>query len=425
MGRIKVAHIMKVTPEGMTPAQVDSVKSIVLSIMQKIKAGADFTALADSFSDDRRTAASGGELAMFGVGQMIPEFESACFALKNNGDISPEPLRSMFGWHIIKRIDRQEVGSFAESKPSIESAISRGDRADHLRNLYIRKLKISNKLKVNSAALVPFYSLDTAMLAGEKPMVNDGMNQPLLIFPNANYIQQDFIRYLTAHPSKQNWSLMPVRSYIDKQFAAFTNEKVLEYEDTQLEQRYAPFRELLSEYHDGILLFNIMDERVWSKAVKDTSGILEYFQANQNNYIWGERLDAVLYNCSSRELADLAKAMAETADTPAAMVAAACKTTSAKDTILFEQDKFTHDSDPVISIMEWKKGVSGLYEKDGKFFFAVISGIISPQQKTLDEARGQVISDYQDYLEKQWITELKALYKVQIDSSLLQRLSGN
>jgi parvulin-like peptidyl-prolyl isomerase len=77
-------------------------------ILEKLKAGEDFAALAQEYSQDTGSAVKGGDLGWFGTGAMVPEFEAAAFALKKTGDYTTTPVQSSFGFHIIQLIAKQE-----------------------------------------------------------------------------------------------------------------------------------------------------------------------------------------------------------------------------------------------------------------------------------------------------------------------------
>jgi parvulin-like peptidyl-prolyl isomerase len=77
-------------------------------IVEKLNKGDDFAALAVEFSQDSGSAVNGGDLGWFGTGAMVPEFETAAFALEKTGDYTTEPVQSSFGYHIIQLIAKQE-----------------------------------------------------------------------------------------------------------------------------------------------------------------------------------------------------------------------------------------------------------------------------------------------------------------------------
>ena len=141
--------------------------------------------------------------------------------------------------------------------------------------------------------------------------------------------------------------------------------------------------------------------------------------------MWGERLDASVYNCVNKEIAEKTKKMLSEGMNDEDILSKINADTINKDAglnLFIEQKKFSKGDDPDIDKMNWEAGVSGDYEKDGRVVFYVIHGKLEPQVKTLDEAKGPITSDYQDYLEKEWIKELKAKYPVKINKKVLNSI---
>ena len=91
---------------------------------------------------------------------------------------------------------------------------------------------------------------------------------------------------------------------VKTQFKSWEKEAILGYEETKLEGKYPEFKALITEYHDGILLYEIMSDKVWNKAMKDTVGLKEYFEKNRSKNMWGNRVDAIVYECSNQQIAD-------------------------------------------------------------------------------------------------------------------------
>lgn len=134
--RLRVAHVLvRVPPVGGSEAENQS-KAKVEEAIRRAKAGEDFAKLAKEVSDDKATAAQGGDLGFVGPGELVPQFEQAAFALKK-GEISPGPVRTPFGYHAIKILDLKEGGRtpFKDVAAKIKEALlnERSDRAARAR----------------------------------------------------------------------------------------------------------------------------------------------------------------------------------------------------------------------------------------------------------------------------------------------------
>jgi len=159
--------------------------------------------------------------------------------------------------------------------------------------------------------------------------------------------------------------------------------------------------------NEGILLFDIMEKEVWNKASEDSVGQEKYYNANKAGYTAGERVKATIYSATSNELIGQLRAKLESSDT------AKLDEFITASRIRRESGAFEKDEKVILSKVSWAKGLYQA-ENNGAFYLVWIKDILSPGQKTFQEARPAVISDYQTYLEKMWIEQLKKKYTVKL-----------
>ncbi len=423
-GEIKVAHIMKFTPKGMTQDEIDTVENSINDIYKKLQDGADFADLAKQHSDDKRSAKNGGELKWFNMGEMVPAFEEASYALEENGDIS-EPVKTRFGFHIIKRIDKKDIPPFEEIKDELEDKIVRGVGGKIIQNHFISQLKekyeykqyksnlnkIINKLD-SSGYFTNTWTFNTNSLSLEGKLVE---------FGDTVFTQKDMAEYLNRLKTKERWKNTPRKMFVDQMFKRFANEKIINYEKSLLDEKYPKFRHLSREYHDGILLFNIMDDKVWSKAVKDTTGIKSFYESNKNKYTWDDRVRVTIYECPDEETAKRTQKYArkkEKKEYTDEDINQMVKEKEGKE-ISIEHKIFARGENETIDNLKWKEGISDFYDKQGSVMLIQIDEVLPSQPKKFKEARGIVTSDYQDYLEKKWLEELRQKYEITINEEML------
>jgi peptidyl-prolyl cis-trans isomerase SurA len=325
-GEVKVAHIMISHPRVASDSLETIAKQKIDSIYKMALDGTDFKVLAKTYSNDHGT--EDGELPWFGSGRMIPEFEDAAFAIQKKGEICA-PISTSAGWHIIKLIDSRPVPSFADARNDLKSRISNDERSLLASRAFINTLKKEYNYKINNKTLANFYLSDSLLKAGKINVSEATLKATLFTINKEAYKGAAFKAYLESHPIEDK--KMDTKVYIDNAFNSLTEDALLAYEDKMLEKKYPEFKNLVAEYHDGILLFNIMDKQVWSKASQDTTG-LQAFYSNV-----------------------------------------------------------------------WVKG--------------------KEQPQKLEEAKGLVTSDYQNFLEEQWIGDLKKTYKIVIDKELLTKIA--
>lgn len=420
-GERKVAHIMVKLPEGKdkTEDSVSNAKKKIDELYEKVQAGEDFAELAKQFSDDKTSAVKGGELAFFGSNKMVPEFESTAFGLKNIGDIAA-PIKTDYGWHIIKLMEVKPIGSFDELKESLKSRIEKDSRSQRKSGVLISKLKEEYQLKEYPKEKKDFYKvIDSKYFEGKFDVQNDAghLQAVLFEFADQKVYQESFGFYLRNSYRKTTKTDSPI-AIVDNLYKDFLNKTIIDYENKNLESKYHDFNMLMTEYHDGILLYELTDELVWSKAVKDSVGLEAFYQANKNNYMWPERADASIYTCANEKVAKKTrKYVARCGWTNDKVIEKVNKKSQlnldVKSGIYLKGDNEWVDKAP------WQIGDSEFFPiADNRVKFVYIHNIIKPEPKKLSEARGLITSDYQNYLEQEWIKELRAKYKVDLNSKL-------
>lgn len=423
-GQITVAHIMVKTPQKdanvKDTSKVDP-KAKIDELYAKVKAGANFAEMAQQYSDDKGSAKKGGELPMFGTGRMVIEFEKAAFALKNDGDISA-PVQTQYGWHIIKRISKKEIGTFDELKPELKGKIGKDSRSQNGKESMIAKIKKQYNFKENLLLRNEFVKvMDTTYFeakwksASAAKLTKDG----LFTLGEKSYSQKDFAVYLENHQSKRAKTDYTI--LVNDMYKEFVNESALAYEEGKLAAKYPEFKALLQEYRDGILLFDLTDKNVWSMAVKDTSGLKDFYEKNKDKYMWETRAEATVYKCANEKVAEEVRKMlkdkAKKKYTNDDILKAINKDSQLNLNI--ESGKYSKGDNEIVDKFEWKKGLSANATMDKQVVFVDFETILPPQNKTIPEAKGLITADYQNFLEKQWIASLRSKYKFTVNQEVL------
>ena len=424
-GQVHVAHIMVKNPENAKDSIIAENKKKIDEINSKIKKGDDFGQLASQFSDDRSSGKNGGQLPWFGTGKMVPEFEKVAFELKNDNEVS-EPFRTPYGWHIVKRLERKGVQSFDEVKAELKSKISKDSRSQLSSDAVIARVKKENGFTEDFKALDEFIlKVDTSFLSGR--WKSDGvktMLKPLFVLGKEASTQYDFAEFLVQNQSRQTKD-NNLEALVRKSYDYFKNEKVKAYEDIRLEQKYPEFRMLMQEYRDGIMLFEITDENVWSKALKDTLGLEEFHKQNLANYMWGNRVEAVVYKSKDVKIAKATrKLVAKRAKKGTSIDAIRAEVNeSSQLNLQTEKGSFSKGDNETVDGVNWVLGISAdKVNADGSVTFVEITKVLEPTPKTLQEARGLITADYQTYLEQNWIKELQSKYPVEVKREIFEKI---
>jgi len=303
-GELEVAHILITdkTSKG---------KNTIDSLYNRLKKGDDFTAIAKVFSNDTGTSRLGGKLPKFGIGRMIKSFETVAYSLTNEKEIS-EPFKTNYGWHIIKLLKKHPVKPFSELKSQLKSRVKSSGIAKLTDLSVLNRLKKKYKIEIYKDNLAVF------LKPNSRNIPKDSLKKGLLTINDKKITQTSFSNYILNRRHKPAAVL----------FDDFVDEEILKYFKENLVHTEPDYAAILKEYEDGLLMFDLMQQKVWDKSVNDSLGLQIFFTSNKTRY-------------------------------------------SSKD---------------------------------------------------LTKNKGEVINDYQTYLEDNWIKELKAIYSVKIRKRTLKKL---
>lgn len=424
-GKMKAAHILFKTPLNATPEQEKEVLLKAQQVYNDIKAGkGTFEEMVEKYSEDRQTFKKGGVLPEFSVGKMVLEFENAAFALQKDGDIS-EPVKTEFGFHIIKRISRESLPDFETAKNDLKKKVERDSRSSIAKNKMVEKIKAEYGFKEFKKPKEQLFKLigDKILEPKFEILQKIALSEPLFNLAGVDYTQQDFVDFIQNRQKKKRTE--PALKVFNDYYDLFVEDKCLAYEETQLERKYPDFKNLMKEYRDGILLFELTDKKVWSKAVTDTAGLKAFHETIKNKYMWNERVETETYTVKP-ELVKAVKKLAVKGKLSPGEIAAKY---NAKDNkaVQFEVSTLEKGQNEKVDKMPWVANtISEDYTNtDGTISFIKIKKVIPPTPKELNDAKGFIISDYQEYLEKTWIAELKAKYPVKLVPGVLNTLIKN
>lgn len=431
IGEVKAAHIMVSVTNKSSREESLSAKRKIDEIYTKLKAGEDFAQLAQNFSDDQGSARKGGELSWFGVGRMVPEFEAAAFALQEPGDIS-EPIQTAYGWHIVKLLDKKPIGTYEELKDELINKVEKDGRNAFTKIALIHRIeKQYSIIKDMNAANVLAKSIDSSYYIGNWNYTNASANSAVLVLQvkdeksglTVSKTQTDFAKFIENNQRKH--IVKPGQGsnqmVINKQFEAFYNETLLNFEESNLPNKFPEYKAIVQEYRDGILLFEIMDKKVWNKSATDTAGLEAFYEQNKNLFMWPKRIDANFYICNSDSILALVqkkykkhiKGKITTEELLNELNA------SSKLNLSIKSDKFD-STDEIANQVEWSKGVKAPVDYNNQKVLVYVKEVLPEMPKKLYESRGLVMSKYQEQLEKTWIEELRNTYTVKVDQEALK-----
>lgn len=419
-GSMEVAHIFLQMPENSTHDDSVNLKIRIDSLDLRIRNGESFDDLVKVYSDDKGSAARGGMLPKFNANRMVPEFIKTISMLNDSGDIS-KPVQTFYGWHIIKLVSKSGIKSFEEEKENLSKRLKKDSRAQKSKEVIIKDIKKEYGFKVNEKGLSKMYGILDSTIYDAKWTVpsNIELNGTVFTLGKQAYTQKQFADFIASKQDIAKDGI--INEYINKKFTEFTDKECKLYEDARLEQKHPEFKAIMKEYRDGILLFELTNDKIWSFATKDTTGLKNYYAQHQNEFMWDTRLDASIYTFNDTTYINKARKLATEEKTDDEILVA-INNDSVK-ALKVERKKFQAKDSSLIDSIKWKKGVSENKTEKGKTVFVVVHDKVEPEPKTFDESRGLITAGYQEYLEKEWIKELRAKYPVVVHDDVVQSLS--
>ena len=414
-----------------------------------------FADVAREMTDDPAGKENGGELGWIQVFRFVYPFEDAVYNTPV-GEVT-EVFRSPYGLHIALV---EEERAFEEVHAAhIMKMMPRGsegmaiDAKKHIDSLYQVVLAGADFAEIATAhsddkgsavrggdlgwfgrgmMVQPFENITFDMQPGEmsepfptrfgwhfvklyekrgiQPL--DSMRQQLL-----NQVKRD-VRYQEAE-----------KSFINKTRAEYnlpaemSNDEVKAYADAHLEEKYADLRNLVREYHDGILLFDVSLREVWDKANKDTEGLATFFKANKKNYTWdAPRYKGYIIYAKDEKVAKAAKQIIKSANADSVMSYINQRVNvDSVQYVRVERGLWTEGKNAAVDKYAFKSKTAE-YTPTEEFPIVVPVGKVIKAPEEYTDVRGQVTTDYQDHLEKLWVQTLRDKYSVAVNEEVLKAL---
>ena len=412
-GEVLVAHILKLFPRGANDSIKEALHQQIESLYKELMRGANFEELATKHSDDG-SARRGGHLNWFGSGMMVPEFEATSFALAN-GEIS-KPIATQFGWHIIKKLDSRGVKSFDECKAGLLETIAADERNNQARDAKVENLKKEYKLKENPKFLAWVEAETKDAFDSTTVEKMKSFNCVAFSYAKAKVMASDVAARL--NPKMKLKSQTPAE-YVAKVTADMEREALLEHEKDMLPSKHADYANLLNEYYNGMLLFEISNRNVWDKSNTDKKGLENYFQANRAKYAWSKpKFKGVVIYTTNDSIEALVKDRLKTlgGDTIYTTLRKEFKRDVRIEQLLVEKGE-----NPVVDNLVFDGPAAQARDKRYKNYFKY-EGRIIEQPEVAADVKGAVTSDYQAQLEADWVARLKEKYPITVNDKVLKQV---
>ena len=421
-GEITVAHIMILNPK---PEEKDKdAKNTINDIYKKIQQGEKFEDLAKQFSEDKSSSSKGGVLNKFGSGQLSSEeFENVAFSLKTPNEIS-KPFQSQFGWHIVKLIEKHPIKSMDEMKSELETKIGKDDRSKKITASLNEKLRKKYTYKKDSKQFGLLSKLVTNDFYESKwtlPVNAKDYTATILTIQDKKIDGKTFLDFIDKQ-QKAGLKTKPISKLVDELFSKFLEEQLTAYYDENLEKEFPDFSNVMEEYRDGLLLFDLMEKEIWDRAKTDTLGLKSYYDAHKMEHIWKKRVDVIIASSTNQDMIKKAQALLKKGLEPQAI----------KDklnlnnviNVMTNSGAFEEGSDALPKTMKYNLGVSDVF-KEGEYYFVTdVEKIIPEGVKSFEECKGKIVNEYQQYLEQRWVDDLKQEFTVKVNKDVFEHVKA-
>lgn len=419
-GHVKTAHIMIQADQSEKKEWKNANKQID-SVYKALKNGADFEKMVQKYSDDRRSKQNSGRMPEFGsLTRRLPKkFRDEAFGLKEDGAFT-EPFQTQYGWHILKRIDKRGVGDFEKERQQIKEQLKESGRHELVRKTSVKRLQKENGHRVYDQNLKAFKKqVDSNLLNGKwDPDLEDMEEKPLYEIGDTTFSTRAFAKYLVQNQKSNQYQFLD--HAIKEYFRDFESKKTMAYERAHLEEKYPQFRNLITEYKEGILLFEITDEKVWSKAIKDSAGLKDFYKSHKTSYRQPKRKEATVITCNGKKVPEkIYKELLESDQSASEWYDKADPDT--KGDCKIKEGTFAEKEHKVIKKAKEEPGVYKVKTRK-KHHLIEVESTIPEGIPDLSEIRGKVIADYQNQLEEEWIQELKDQYQVKVNEEAVESL---
>ncbi len=424
-GRWRVAQILFSFPPQADEATKTGLKEKANTVYNLLKNGTNFTEAVRKYSTDRLTLNSDGEMPEFGTGKFSGDFEDAVFALKKDGDFTA-PFETSLGYHIVKRLKKLPINDTTSNEVfllELKQKVLSDSRINSVKESFNKEVLQQTSFKINKniseSLLISYVDSVKKLNPQVATPVYTIANSSIANIKQQPVIGQEWIEF--ARMFVNNPSLYQKQTAGEIWDAFVLNQSVAFYRD-HLEDFNPAFNFQMQEFKEGNMLFEIMERKVWNKAIEDSVGALALYNTNKQNYTWQKSADVIVFNSSNKE--EVQKTINQLAQnkTWKEIILEADGLVQA-DSARYELNQITI-SDPNFVI---KKGAITplIIGSDGTAVFVKFVNLYNENQpRNFEDARGLVINDYQTILEKEWIQKLKKQYPVKLNKKVFMGIAS-
>jgi peptidyl-prolyl cis-trans isomerase SurA len=342
------------------------------------------------------------------------EFENAAFSLQNKNDISL-PFQSQFGWHIVKLIEKHSIKTLVDMKSELEEKVRKDERSLLITNSLAKKLRNTYSFTKDQKAITAVKKVLTEEFYAqtwEQPSNSKDFEKTILVInENKKITAIQFLNFIHSQ-QKSKLKVKPLGKLVDVLFEKFIDEQIMNDYNDNLENVFPEFKYVMDEYRDGLLLFDLMDREIWTRAKSDTLGIQEFYNNNRINYQWKKRVEVDIFSSTNKSTIEKAMQLVKKGISNEAMKEKINK--EGKVNIMVKSGIYEEDDAILSSFQKVTRGISDIVFKDNYYFILNVREIKEAGPKLFTECKGKVMSDYQQFLESNWVNDLKKEFVVKV-----------
>jgi peptidyl-prolyl cis-trans isomerase SurA len=426
-GEVRVSHLLvRINPED--PQSEDRAKRKIADIYEQLlKENNSWEEIVNAFTEDAGTRESGGLLPWFGVGSIVPEFEQAAFNLEEIGEIS-NPVKTVFGYHIIRLEGVKPIAPYEDLEQTLKSRILRDSRSTLIRS-QVTAMQMAKYDAQENNSIYPLLSESFEQVSNEFPTNLKEKWQEAGIWNDwVIRVGSDTLRVLDFHKFLlQTTTAVKAKRYTNFQawVDGFMEAQLKEAEERDLIINNKEYRLLVQEFREGILLFNLMNDLVWQKAIVDSLGQRTYFQEHIERYKWKERIPSLIIKITQPNETEIGKLRDYLQDKAYDKTIEKTLQESflERNPLLFTLENRIVEivDNPIVQDLDFSES---FHEKtlDGVRYFILTGDKLPERSKDFEETRGKVIQDYQNYLDETLVRQLKEKYIVKINEGEKNRI---
>jgi peptidyl-prolyl cis-trans isomerase SurA len=421
-GEIRVSHILVRTPPNDPILEERALRRVGDIYTELQKPESIWEDVCKLYSEDMGTKNSGGILSWMSTGSVIPEFERTAFSLTEIGEIAP-PVKTPYGYHIIRLEDKKPLAPFEEMEEIIKSKILRDSRSTLIQSQVVAIQKSRYSFEENEALLDSIRGIFKI----------NGKNDAIALIQRKDWKDEMIIKIYGLEKSVNELMefmdkadqivRIGANNYFTSWYDKFVEVNLNAAEEIDLETNNKDYQLILKEYRDGILLFSLMNQNVWQKALEDSLGQITFYEENKDRYQWNDRVEALIVKMGKENKSAKVRKFLSDKKYQSNLEERLENTFLNDDPLAFtiENNIFEMESHPILSrAMPNKSFQEVIFES--KTYFILLGNKIAAGPKKFEETRGKVIQDYQEYLDKSLLSKLKNNYIIRINEDEKRRV---